>query len=106
MRFALLLPLLLVACAQDPYDRPGTWSVPQGSVGSNDANLRTMVTDPRDLVSGVNEPNTTAVQAAPPVKRLLTGKRPPLPQSAISTLRTGGDSAQPVPQNGATTPSQ
>ena len=101
---ALLIPLgLLAACAQDPFERPGTWSVPQNQLGSNDQNLRTMIVDPRDLVAGTGEPNSASTAAAPPVRRLLTGKRPPLPQSGVANLRVGGSS---TPAAGGGTPQQ
>lgn len=103
MRYAAL-PILfaLASCAQDPFDRPGTWSVPLGTSGANDANLRTMVVDPRDLTAGTGEDNSAGTQAVIPVRRLLTGRRPPLPQSDASSLRTGNSGgAQPgQPQTG------
>jgi hypothetical protein len=75
----LLLGLVLIAgCNYDPFDpyqRPGTW-VP---TGANDANLRAMVVNPNDLVQGTGEGVSSGAEAAPPVERVLTGKRSPLP---------------------------
>jgi hypothetical protein len=76
----ILLLLPLVACTPDyPMDRPGTWS--PGVVGTNDANLRTMLVNPRDLVAGAGEDTSTGAAAAAPVARLVAGKREPLPAS-------------------------
>jgi hypothetical protein len=96
MRHAVLLVLFgLAACArQDPFDRPGTWSLPANASNANDANLRTMVVDPRDLTAGTGEENSTSPEAAAPVKRLLTGKRAALPDSTISSVRVGGSAQQ------------
>ncbi len=105
MRFAALPVLVFLAsCAPDPFDRPGTWSVPLGTQGRNDANLRTMVVDPRDLTAGTGEDNSAGTPAVLPVRRLLTGRRPPLPQSDASSIRTGGSGgSQPSqPQSGGT----
>ena len=101
MRFAAL-PILfaLAACAQDPFDRPGTWSVPLGTPGANDANLRTMIADPRDLTAGTGEENSAGTQAVIPVRRLLIGRRPQLPQSDVSSLRAGGGAGGPQTQVG------
>jgi hypothetical protein len=75
---SLLLPL--VACTPDyPMDRPGTWS--PGVVGANDANLRTMLVNPRDLVAGTGEDTSTGPEAAAPIARLVAGQRTPLPAS-------------------------
>ncbi len=105
MRYlALSVLVALASCTQDPFDRPGTWSVPLGTTGANDANLKTMIADPRDLTAGTGEDNSTGPAAAVPVRRLLTGRRPPLPQSGVSTLRVGnsggGGAAQPSPGAG------
>lgn len=105
MRYVALTVLLaLAACNQDPFERPGTWSVPQSVGGANDANLRAMVTDPRDLVAGTGEENSVGSAAVAPVRRLLTGRRPPLPQSNVSTLRLGGGSAAAPLPGGAAVP--
>jgi hypothetical protein len=103
---ALLIPLVLAACAQDPFERPHTWSVPQNQLGSNDANLRTMIADPRDLAAGTGEPDSRSNAATPPVRRLLTGRRAPLPQSSTVTLQTGGTGAAPAPAPPAPTAPQ
>lgn len=90
MRYAALPVLLVLAgCAQDPFDRPGTWSVPIGTTGANDANLRTMIADPRDLTAGTGEENSTGTAAAGPVRKLLSGRRAQLPQSDVSTIKVG-----------------
>jgi hypothetical protein len=91
MKFRTLLLLIpLGACAQqDPFDRPRTWSVPEGTAGANDANLRTMIVDPRDLAAGSGEENSAASEAATPVRRLLSGRRAPLPQANASSIGAG-----------------
>jgi len=74
----LVVLILVSGCSYDPFDpyqRPGTW-VPDGS---NDANLRAMVANPHDLVEGRGESVSSGAEAAPPVARVLTGKRYPLP---------------------------
>lgn len=78
-RFGWLIVALLVGgCAPDsvdPYQRPGTWN----PVGDNDANLRAMVANPHDLVVGTGQGASAGAEAAPPVARMLAGKRRPLP---------------------------
>ena len=59
----------------DPYQRPGTYN----PTGVNDANLRVMVANPHDLVEGTGTGASTGAEAAPPVARVLAGKRYPLP---------------------------
>jgi len=74
----LVVLVLVSGCTYDPFDpyqRPGTW-VPEGS---NNANLRAMVANPHDLVEGKGTSVSSGAAAAPPVGRLLTGKRYPLP---------------------------
>jgi hypothetical protein len=94
-----LLPLV-AGCAGDPMlggdpmQRPGTWT----ATGDNDANLRAMIADPRDLQAGANAPNGLAVEAVPAVGRLLSGKLPPLPDEPTSQL--GGGSGGAAPQGG------
>jgi hypothetical protein len=85
-----LLPLLgIAACSPDyPFDKPGTWHL--GATGSNDANLRTMIVNPRDLVGGTGERRALASEAAPPVHRLLTGQRYPLPASDVLQVELSG----------------
>jgi hypothetical protein len=74
----VIVALLVTSCAPDafdPYLRPGTWA----PVGNNDENLHVMVANPRDLVAGKGESGSAGAEAAPPVARVLAGKRYPLP---------------------------
>jgi len=91
--------MIVAACAYDPYDpykRPGTWA-PEGS---NDANLRVMVANPHDLVSGTGQETNSGAEAAPPVARVLAGKRYPLPALNAATI----DVLNQQPQQGAANP--
>lgn len=75
----LVVALFVAGCAPDsvdPYLRPGTWN----PVGDNDANLRVMVANPHDLVEGTGQATSAGAEAAPPVARVLAGKRYPLPK--------------------------
>jgi hypothetical protein len=82
----LALPLLLGACAIDPFDRPGTWK-PEGV---NDSNLRAMVADPHDLTRGVDEPAMPAQTAAMAVQRLRADKVKLLPDTAVAKIGPSG----------------
>ena len=95
--WGLLLLLPLGACAgngltDDPINRPGTWA----PTGINDANLRAMVADPRDLVAGKDAANGLAVEAVPPVGLLFSGKRQALSgggsMSGAGGSQSGGSS--------------
>ena len=89
----LMLVLLAAGCAHpDPFERPHTWS----PTGSNDANLRVMVANPNDLSAGVEEPGSLSAEASPAVRRLLTGRRRPLPDTNASPI--GGIVAAPPEQ--------
>ncbi|HET7883588.1 MAG TPA: hypothetical protein VFL55_22065 [Acetobacteraceae bacterium] len=83
--------------AFDPYKRPGTW-VPEGS---NVENLRVQVANPHDLVSGAGQETSSGAEAAPPVARVLAGKRYPLP--ALNAAE-GVDIVNQQPPTGATNP--
>lgn len=75
----LIGALLVAGCSYDltdPYQRPGTYN----PTGVNDANLRAMVANPHDLVEGEGTGTSLGAEAAPPVARVLAGKRYPLPQ--------------------------
>ena len=90
----VLLPLLLSvgACSPDyPMDKPGTWNIPPGQLGSNDANLRVMIVDPNDLTAGVSADGSEGVEAAPPVQRLVSGRRPALPDTSGTPLGAAGE---------------
>jgi len=74
----LIGALLVAGCdtyLTDPYLRPGTYN----PTGVNDANLRVMVANPHDLREGTGTGASTGAEAAPPVARMLAGKRYPLP---------------------------
>jgi hypothetical protein len=100
-RLCCLLLLAASACTPDyPMDKEGTWHVPP--VSANDANLRTMIVNPRDLVAGQGESTTLGAEAAPPVRRLLTGNRYPLPASDVVQINLTNSPAQaPTGQEGA-----
>ncbi len=83
--------LLLAGCVgnpitDDPIDKPGTWA----PTGDNEANLRVMVANPQDLVAGEAATGGLAVEAAPPVGLLLSGKRAALLTGDSSTGSGGG----------------
>jgi hypothetical protein len=82
-RWCWLIILFLAACT-DPIDQPGTWNTSMSR--SNDANLRVMVANPHDLVEGAGQGASAGAEAAPPVARLLAGKRYPLPVENTSSI--------------------
>ena len=95
----LAIALLATGCAPesfDPYQRAGTWT--HGT--DNDANLRVMIANPHDLVEGAGDGRSIGAEAAPPVTRLLAGKRYPLPAQNASAV---GTSSAPL-QQGAGSP--
>jgi hypothetical protein len=103
MRTAILLAILMVAaCSPDqPFDRPGTWSLGSGP-SSNELNLRAMVVNPHDLVQGQSANDSLGAEAAPPVARLLSGRRTPLPSSDTTELQSGSQAqpSAPAPNGG------
>src|SRR5215472_6713690 len=81
----LICLVLISACSYDPFDpyqRPGTWNPD----GANDANLRAMVANPHDVIEGVGDRVSSGAEAAPPVGRVLSGKRYPLPNLNAATV--------------------
>jgi hypothetical protein len=93
----LVVATLLAGCASDsfdPYKRAGTWT--HGT--DNDANLRVMITNPHDLVEGAGQGTSIGAEAAPPVARLLAGKRYPLPAQNASMI---GATSEPQQQGAA-----
>jgi hypothetical protein len=95
-RWHFLGVLVFLASCTDPMDRPGTWDA--SASHSNDANLRVMIANPHDLVKGVGEDTSAGAEAAPPVARLLAGKRYPLPVENTSSISS---TSQPQPQGDA-----
>jgi hypothetical protein len=73
----------------DPYLRPGTYN----PTGDNDANLRAMVANPHDLVEGTPLGLAGGAEAAPPVARVLAGKRYPLPNLNAAEIDVFGQTA-------------
>ena len=88
MRGLLLVPLLgvLGGCAQDPFERPQTWSLPPAGLGANDSNLRTMLVNPNDLAAGTADDTSVGPLSVRPVDALLSGKRKPLPSGGASQI--------------------
>jgi hypothetical protein len=79
----LLLPLACVGCSyQDPVDRPGTWQ----PSGSNEQNLRAMVTSPRDLDRGVAATTSRGNQGSIAATRLFIERRRPLITQSTSEV--------------------
>jgi hypothetical protein len=96
------LPLLLGACAYEPWERPGTWQ----QTGANEANLRAMVVDPTHLTRGVAPATPSRGQpAARAVARAAAGQ-----SSDLGTQGTGGQAggapagAPGAPQQGGGMP--
>ena len=99
--FWLSVTLLVTGCSPDffdPYQRPGTWR----PTGDNDANLRVMVVNPQDLVEGKGQATATGATAAPPVGRLIAGRRYPLPTISATPLGTSTEPPQGSPNPSAT----
>ncbi len=97
LRPALVLVLLASGgCGYDigdPLSRPGTWR----STADNDTNLQIMAMDPHDLVQGRGVTTSRGAEAVPPIDRLRSGTRYPLP--SLSTLDvTATPSQQPQGQ--------
>ncbi len=101
----LIGALIVSGCSYDltdPYQRPGTYN----PGGANDANLRTMVANPHDLVEGTGQGASTGAEAAPPVARVLAGKRYPLPDlnaASINIFNQQGAAGSCEPGDGAVT---
>jgi hypothetical protein len=95
-RWYWLIVLVLLASCVDPMERPGTWNI--STSHSNDANLRVMVANPQDLVKGMGQNTSAGAEAAPPVARLLDGKRYPLPVENTSSISSV---PEPLPQGPA-----
>ncbi|HEY7577620.1 MAG TPA: hypothetical protein VH855_08485 [Acetobacteraceae bacterium] len=91
--------VVLAGCGYlgDPYQRPGTYR----PTSDNDANLRVMVVNPADLVEGTGSGVPTGGEAAPPVARLLAGKRYPLPDLNAATVNVTNE---PASQQGSANP--
>jgi hypothetical protein len=96
-----VLVMSVAACSPDyPFDKPGTWRL--GEFSANDANLQAMIVNPHDLVEGAGATTSIGPEAGAPVRRLLTGRRYPLPSSNLLQLNVVGEqaAAQPPAQGG------
>jgi hypothetical protein len=82
----MLLPLLLMGCNYNGWDRKGTWTVPADGLDSNDSNLRVMLVNPGDLTRGTGESTSEGTLASRPVQMLLSGQRQALPSVNASTI--------------------
>ncbi len=79
---AVLLPVTACVGPFDIYERPGNWR----PVGANDANLRAMIADPDDLVTGVADRQADGQVVAAAVARYRAGKVKDLPDASISKV--------------------
>jgi type IV pilus biogenesis protein CpaD/CtpE len=95
----LALGCLLAGCAElDPYQRPGVWR----PLGANAANLRAMVSDPRDLEYGrASGPSPGDIGAAA-VARLRADAVRRLPASATAQMKATDTSPAQRPGDAAT----
>lgn len=94
----LAILTLVAACSPDyPLDKEGTWRADMNGTTANEANLQAMIVNPHDLIQGVGTTNALGAEAAPAVKRLLAGRRRPLPTSDVLLLQTGS-AAPPAAQ--------
>jgi hypothetical protein len=93
----IVLLVMIAGCAADPFDKPGTWSLPATGMTSNDTNLRTMLVNPRDAVAGTGEDTSLAPLSARPVELLVTGRRRPLPSVNASEVGATGQQQQQQP---------
>ena len=96
MRRVLWLALLLPAgcAAEDPLTREGLWQ----PTGANEANLRAMIADPGDLVTGAADQRADGSIVAAAVARYRAGKLKDLPDASASrvspiSISTGSGSA-------------
>jgi hypothetical protein len=87
--------VLLAGCAaQDPFERPQTWSLPPTGLGANDTNLRAMLVNPNDLVAGSGDNTSLGALSVHPVDALLSGHRKPLPSVNASQIGASGQGGQ------------
>lgn len=101
-----VLPLLLGSCSSpDPMLKEGTWSLPPTGLDANNVNLRAMLVNPNDLVAGTGTEVSKGKLAAPPVERLVTGRRTALPVQVGSSIAAAPPQQSPGP-GGAGGPGQ
>ncbi len=100
----ICLPLLatLADCGStEPYARTGEWR----PLGANADNLRAMVADPHDLLSGHGAASSDGELAALAVARLRADQVRPLPYSAVTDIKVNdAGNGAPAPAAGASPP--
>ncbi len=78
--------LMLGACTEDPFDRPGTWR----PSGANEANLRAQIVDPAQLRRVVGAGTDRGSAGTQPITVLEAGERPPVPSTELTGIGGGG----------------
>lgn len=94
--------LALIGCEQvnrDPFEQKLTWS----PTGSNEANLRAMLSNPNDMVVGRGERGSNAILANAAVVRVLTDKVKALPKVSTGSSAGASDSGGGGGGGGTTT---
>lgn len=96
---AVSIILLGAGCTQPEIDRPGTWQ----PTGANDQNLRAMLVNPRDAYEGSGATTTRGDSASRAVTRLLTDRRRPLLDAAVSRVApsSGSQGDSPLSSGGS-----
>lgn len=93
----MLLMLALGGCGTgDDFTRPGTWN----PTNANAANLAAMLAEPGHARRGVAAPTERGQLGSQAIRRLETGRRPPLPDSRAASIgQVGGAAPVPEPSN-------
>ncbi len=82
LRLALALLGLSGCAAIDPLTRDGVWQ----PTGANDENLKVMLANPADYVSGASDPVADGAVVAAAVSRYRAGKVRRLPDSGLAKI--------------------
>jgi hypothetical protein len=90
-----ILLLLLPSCAEQDFERSGTWQ----ATGANEANLRAMLAEPSHAVRGVADTTARGGTVSMAVRRLDEDRRRPLPDSRAAQIGSA-----PSPTGGGAPP--